>query len=129
MASNYTEKETNKMIDIYTENPCLEVVSKLSIMFNRPKKSIISKLVKEGVYIRKRYLSKTGETPITKLQVVRTIEDALDVKLPELDKAPKVTLKILAESIIDQATLLEDALDELRDISEVQNVKEEILKK
>lgn len=113
----YTKKETEEMIDIYTENPCLEVVSKLSVLLNKPKKSIISKLVKEGVYLKKGYTTKSGEIPITKLQLVRGIEDALDTKLPDLDKAPKTTLKELNTVVIDMAQLLEDTLEELRSTS------------
>ena len=126
MASNYTKKEVDQMIDIYTENPCLEVVNKLSVLFNKPKKSIISKLVKEGVYIKKGYTTKAGETPITKIQLVRSIEEALDIRLPDLDKAPKATLKELSSTVVDMAQLLEDTLEELRNYSETDRVQKEI---
>jgi len=114
MVSSYTRKDVDTMIDLYTENPCIEMVNKLSVLLNRPKKSIISKLSKEGVYIKKGYTTKTGETPITKLQLVRSIEDALDTKLPDLDKAPKATLKALSTSVVEQAQLLEDTLEDLQ---------------
>ena len=70
MPSSYTEKEVNKMIDVYTDNPCMETVEKLMTLLNRPKKSIIAKLVKEGVYVTRGYRTKTGEVPITKLELV-----------------------------------------------------------
>jgi hypothetical protein len=126
MASSYTPKEVNEMIDIYTENPCLEVVAKLSVKLNRPRKSIISKLVKEGVYITRGYRSKTGKLPITKLQLVRACEDALDIKLPGLDKAPKPTLQLLSDTTVELAQLLEDCLEELKHAGENQRVKDEI---
>jgi hypothetical protein len=126
VVSNYTQAEVDKMVDIYTENPCLEVVNKLSVLLNKPRKSIISKLVKEGVYIRKGYRTKTGEVSITKLQLVRSIEDALDTKFPDLDKAPKSTLKALSTTVVDQAQLLEDALEELKFSTENIRVKNEI---
>jgi hypothetical protein len=126
MTSSYTPKEVTKMVDLYTDNPCLEVVGRLSVLLNRPKKSIISKLVKEGVYIKKGYLSKTGATPITKLQLLRSVEDALDVKLPGLDKAPKTTLKVLSDTVIEQTQMLEDTLEELKNSSEDKRVQDDI---
>lgn len=126
MTSNYTLKETEKMVDIYTENPTLDTVKKLCVLLNKPQKSIISKLVKEGVYLKKGYITKSGERPITKLQLVRSIEDALDTSLPDLDKAPKTTLKELSSTVVDMAQMLEDTLEELRQHSEVDRVRKDI---
>ena len=109
---NYTNSETKKLIEMYIAEPNLDNVSKLSVYFNKPKKSIISKLVKEGVYVRKGYRTKTGSIPITKLQIVRDLEDLLDVKLTDLDKAPKSTLMNLRRCI--EETI--DTDKELRDI-------------
>jgi len=125
--ASYTEKEVIKMTDVYCDNPGLETVARLATMFNRPKKSIISKLVKEGVYIKRGYRSKRGEIPITKLQIVRSIEDALDIKLPGLDKAPKGTLKALSKGVLEVAELVEEALDNLKDAVETDNTQREML--
>jgi hypothetical protein len=54
----YTEKETRELIELYESNPCLEMVSRLAVRFNKPKKSIIGKLSKEGVYQKLGYRSK-----------------------------------------------------------------------
>lgn len=126
MPSNYTEKEVQKMIDVYTENPCIETVEKLMTMLNRPKKSIIAKLVKEGVYVTKTYRTKTGEMPVTKLELVRSIEDALDLQLPGLDKTPKATLKKLSNTIIEVSEYLDKALEELQEQSERARVLKEM---
>ena len=122
----YTKKDVERMVDVYTTNPCLETVSKLSVLLNKPRKSIISKLVKEGVYLKKGYVTKAGEKPITKIQLVRSIEEALDTKLPDLDKAPKTTLKELNTTVVDMAQMLEDTLEELRDVAEVERVRKEM---
>ena len=127
MASTYSKKELDQLIDVYTENPCLEVVNKLSVLLNRPRKSIISKLVKEGVYVTQGYRSKSGEVPITKLQLVRTVEDTLNIRLPGLDKAPKAILKLLSDTVVERENLLEDTLEELKDTTETRKVREEIL--
>ena len=129
MASSYTDKEVQILHDRYTANPCLEVVDKLSVELNRPRKSIIAKLVKEGIYITRGYRTKTGDVPITKLEYVRTIEDALDTRLPGLDKAPKTTLKALSESVVDTAQLLEDTLEEVANWSQLAEVRGDMLKK
>jgi hypothetical protein len=126
MPSSYSEKEVKQLIDVYTANPCMETVERLMTLLNRPKKSIISKLVKEGVYVTHRYLSKTGEAPITKLEIVRSIEDALDTSLPGLDKAPKITLKELNRAILEQTRLFEEALEELQELSETDRVRKEM---
>lgn len=126
MASSYTKQETDKLRDVYLKSPCLETVSKLSVILNRPRKSIISKLVKEGIYVRKGYRTKMGGVPITKLQLVRSIEDALDIKLPDLSKAPKSTLQVLSDTIVDQTMLLEDSLQDLKGASVTLSLQEEI---
>lgn len=127
MPSSYTDKEVKKMIDIYTENPCIETVERLMTVLNRPKKSIIAKLVKEGVYVTRTYRTKTGEIPITKLELVRSIEDALDLRLPGLDKAPKGTLKALSTTIGELAQHMEEALDQVQELAESHRVMEEML--
>ena len=126
MPSNYTEKEVQKLIDVYTENPCMETVEKLMTLLNRPKKSIIAKLVKEGVYITRGYRTKTGEIPVTKLAMVRTIEDTLDLSLPGLDKAPKDTLKKLSDTVTELEALLDEALDLLKSRTEQNRVLKEM---
>lgn len=124
MSSTYSPREVVYLIDTYTDNPCLETVDRLAVKLNKPRKSIISKLSKEGVYISRGYLSKTGEPPVSKLAIVRTIEDALDNKFPGLDKTPKTTLKLLSDTILDLASLTEEALGEI----EVDAIRQEMLR-
>ena len=99
--SAYTERETKAIIEEYDKNPCLETVERIAIKFNRPKKSIIAKLVKEGAYITRGYRDKKGEIPVTKISLVRDLEELLDIKLVDLDKAPKPTLKLLLTRVQD----------------------------
>lgn len=124
--SNYTQKEVDKLVEIYTENPCIETVNKLTIELNKTKKSIIAKLVKEGVYVTKGYRTKTGDIPITKLEMVRSLEDVLDVTLPGLDKAPKTTLKLLSDTVVDMSDLLESSLEEIASLKDVERVRSEM---
>jgi len=120
--------ETKKLHDIYCDNPCMETVLKLCTILNKPKKSIISKLSKDGLYLTRGYVTKLGETPVTKLQIVRSVEDALDIKLPGLDKAPKATLKVLSNTVVDMAYTLEDTLGQITTLAEVDSIRQEMQK-
>ena len=96
--SNYSEEQTKELIATYMDDPSRLTVEKLSQEYNRSLKSIIGKLSREGVYQRESYKTKTGEKPITKIELVHQIAESLKVD-PEdllgLDKAPKQALKFL----------------------------------
>ena len=96
--SNYSEEQTKELIATYIDDPSRVTVEKLSQEYNRSLKSIIGKLSREGVYQRESYKTKTGEKPITKIELVHQIAESLKVD-PEdllgLDKAPKQALKFL----------------------------------
>jgi hypothetical protein len=123
----YSDSETKQLEKLYTENPCLENVRQLSTMFNRSQKSIISKLVRMGVYEKRGYRTKAGEVPITKLELVRRLEDAIDTKLPGLDKAPKSTLQELSKTVVEAMSLLEDISLENADLEERVQVLQEMI--
>lgn len=99
---NYTKEQTRYMIDEYIKEPTRETVQKLAIELNKSVKSVTGKLAREGVYRREIYKTKTGEDPVTKLEIVQTICEKLDAesnKLAGLEKAPKLVLKYL-ESLL-----------------------------
>ncbi len=127
--SIYTEKQTQQLIDAYLKNPCLETVSRLSVDFNRPKKSIISKLVKEGVYQTTGYRDKRGEVPITKLAIVRKMEVLLGLNLMGLDKTPKSTLQKLHKVLDKMSSELENATLENEDLKSLNMTLTDTLKK
>ena len=107
MAANYTEEQVSVMVDWYTAEPTRETVEKLSLEFDKSIKSIIGKLSREGVYQKAEYLSKTGQRPVTKKQMVVRIAQELvgdSSKLMGLEKAPKADLKYL----LDLVSELED---------------------
>jgi len=126
MPKQYSERETRELIEAYSENPCLETVDVLSVRFNKTRKSIIAKLSKEGVYQTLGYRTKRGEVPITKLEMVRSIESALDCEFPGLDKTPKPTLKNLMSLINDTMYNFEEALAELSGLRENARIAEDM---
>ncbi len=110
---NYNEETTAYIVLEYTLDPRTETVQKLAQELNKSTKSIIGKLSREGVYQRASYTSKTGEKPITKVELVSNIATNLGVDveiLTGLDKSPKAALKALevATGAQRQDTIEED---------------------
>lgn len=100
--SNYTKEETEYLIETYTANPNMQTVELLAAELSRSKKSIIGKLSREGVYRREVYVSKTGEKPITKVEIVSNIADALSCEVGDLaglEKSPKEVLRRLSKAV------------------------------
>jgi DNA-binding XRE family transcriptional regulator len=98
MGINYTDEQTAFLVEKYQENPSMETVLLLAEKFDKTTKSIIGKLSREGVYKRAVYTSKSGEAPITKVELVSNIAETLGVEVESLvglEKSPKTTLKTL----------------------------------
>ena len=99
---NYTEDQTKHIIEAYQRNPNRDTVEMLADELQKSVKSIIGKLSREGVYRREIYKTKSGELPVTKVEIVSNIADSLGIEvdsLAGLEKAPKATLKKLEESL------------------------------
>jgi len=98
---NYTEEQTAQLIKIYLEaEDKVAIIDVLAKQFDRPKKSIIGKLSKEGVYIKRVYTSKTGILPVTKKEYIHRLALLIDAdvnRLQGLEKAPKLDLQYLLE--------------------------------
>lgn len=95
---NYTKEQTELMITQYTTEPSMQTVESLADAMGKSTKSIIGKLSREGVYKRAVYKSKSGEVPVTKLELVNNIAENLGVEIESLvglEKSPKATLKTL----------------------------------
>ncbi len=100
--ANYSEEQVEYMVEKYNLTPSRETVEALAVEFSKSPKSIIGKLAREGVYQKAEYVSKTGEKPITKIEIVREIAQTLNLDethLTGLEKAPKGVLKLLCENI------------------------------
>ena len=95
---NYTEEQTDYIVNEYKKEPSMHTVLCLAEKLNKTHKSIIGKLSREGVYERSVYKSKSGQVPVTKLEIVNNIAENLGIEvenLSGLEKAPKETLKTL----------------------------------
>ena len=99
---NYNEEQTKHIVEAYQSNPNRETVEALAKELSKSIKSIIGKLSREGVYRREIYKTKTGELPVTKVEIVSNIADSLGIEVDSLlglEKTPKATLKTLEEAI------------------------------
>ena len=103
MAVNYTPEMVDAMKERYSANPTRETVEELANELNKSIKSVIGKLSREGVYLKTEYLTKAGEKPVTKQELVETIAGILAVDylaIKGLEKSPKSSLKLLEETLI-----------------------------
>lgn len=102
MAVNYTQDQVEYIVNQYRLNPSRETVQRLAIELDKSIKSIIGKLSREGVYKKTEYTTKTGEKPVTKLELVTELAETLQIDITQLsglEKAPKTALKALKENI------------------------------
>ena len=103
MAVNYTPEMVDLMKSRYSANPTRETVEELAEELDKSIKSVIGKLSREGVYQKTEYLTKTGEKPVTKRELVEKVSEILGVEyqaLAGLEKSPKSSLKLLEETLI-----------------------------
>ena len=102
---SYTKEMTEKIVASYNADPTRETVEILADHYSKSIKSIIGKLSREGVYKRESYKTKTGEDPITKIDLVANIADELgieDQSLAGLEKSPKSALKNILAALKDE---------------------------
>jgi len=92
---NYTDAMVDSMVADYQDNPTKDTVAKLASEFNKTTRSIVAKLVREGVYVAAPRVTKTGAPVIRKAELVSQIQDALGVELLTLEKASKADLEKL----------------------------------
>jgi len=99
---NYTKEQTKHIVHEYSKSPTKETVDILASETGKSSKSIIGKLSREGVYQRSVYTTKSGDAPITKVDLVSLIASNLDYDdsrhlFDGLEKAPKQVLILLEE--------------------------------
>lgn len=88
----YTAEQTAELLHHHSlgEDP-----EALGARFGVPKRSVIAKLSQLGVYHRKPYLTKRGETPVSKEQLVVRLAELLGVELDRLESLEKCNKSVL----------------------------------
>jgi hypothetical protein len=98
---NYTDEQTEALVTAYTacgedrddesEAARLAVVKRFADEFGKSEASIRSKLSTEGVYIKKEYRNKNGETPESKSAIVESIATIMGVSSEVIESFEKAT--------------------------------------
>ena len=94
---NYTDAMVSELVAAYEGAPTRATVDEFADKFNKPARSIIAKLVREGVYKAVARATKQGTPVVRKSDLVSQIEDALgtQLELATLVKASKNDLHTL----------------------------------
>jgi polyribonucleotide nucleotidyltransferase len=94
---NYTDEMVDAMVAEYSSNPTKDTVSALAQEFNKSTRSIVAKLVREGVYKAQPRTTKTGAPVVRKSEIVAEISLELGATagFPSLEKASKADLQNL----------------------------------
>ena len=95
---NYTDALTKTIIAAYNKEPTLENAKKIAVENNRTLKSIIAKLVSEGVYKKKERVTKAGAPIVTKMELVKKINAHFNIEINSLVKGTKADLQTLVTS-------------------------------
>jgi hypothetical protein len=95
----YTQEITDRMVTQYkSQVPVQQIATELDV----PERSIIAKLSSLGVYTKKPYLNKRGETPVKKSEQIAKLAELLCVdesQLESLEKVNKTVLELLATNL------------------------------
>jgi len=97
---NYSDSAVTTMVAEYTASPTRDTVDALALQFNKNSRSIIAKLVREGVYKAVPRVTKTGAPVVRKSAIVANICDSLGIApITTLDKVSKTDLEALLSAI------------------------------
>jgi monoamine oxidase len=99
VAKNYTEEMVDAMVADYQANPTPDTVAALATEFNKSTRSIVAKLVREGVYKAQPRAVAAKVAVVRKADLVATINEALGVELETLSKASKADLEVLVAAV------------------------------
>lgn len=105
-APNYSESQTLELRTAYTAANTVEaqkaVVDTFAAKFNKSARSIVAKLVREGVYHKAEYVTKTGEKSVKKDEHADAIGAILRLSendTSSLAKANKSALKAIFDAL------------------------------
>ena len=95
----YDKATTDKIVAMYQENTPVEAIAET---IQVPERSVIAKLSSMGIYQRKEYKNKRGETPVKKEEYIERIAALMQVNsdlLESLEKANKSVLAMIEKAL------------------------------
>jgi hypothetical protein len=93
--ANFTAEMTFALVEAYKANPSRETVEVFAKQFSKSVRSIVAKLSREGVYIRKEYTTKKGDKPVAKETLADTIGRVLQLTENDTSSLAKANKKAL----------------------------------
>ena len=107
----YTKEITDKLIADYRSGVA---VAEIATTLDVPERSVIAKLSSLGVYTKKSYVNKRGETPVKKSEHIERIAELLNVDeelLESLEKVNKTVLKLIENKLAQSDPKLHQTRD------------------
>lgn len=95
----YTKEITEKIVTSYQAGmTAIQIAEILTNTYQEevPERSVIAKLSSLGVYKKREYLTKRGDTPVKKSEYLERIALLLDVNAETLESLEKVNKSVLA---------------------------------
>ena len=92
---NYTPEQTAELVQAYVANPTAETVATFAEKLGKNVRSVIQKLVREGVYQKKEYVTKRGEKPQKKDETASAIGAVLKLSEADVDSLTKANKSAL----------------------------------
>lgn len=106
----YTKEITDKLILDHKAGMSVHMIAD---NLNVPERSVIAKLSSLGVYVKKSYVNKRGETPVKKSEHIAHIAELLQVDeelLESLEKVNKTVLKLIENKLAQSDPKLDHAV-------------------
>jgi hypothetical protein len=91
---NYTPEQTATMLADYAQGVAVESIAE---SMGKTVRSVVAKLSREGVYRKKEYVSKTGETPVAKEILADQVGALVGLSEGEIDSLTKANKTALAK--------------------------------
>lgn len=96
---NYNQDDVAKLLNDYKDSPNRETVVKLATDLKKSVRSVTAKLSQLGIYKKIEKKTKNGNPVISKIDLVKIINEHYNVDMPSLVKATKEDLNKLASNL------------------------------
>lgn len=93
----YTVEQTSELVAAYKAAPTAETVATFAEKFGKTVKSVVAKLSREGVYQKKEYKTKTGETVVKKDELADSMQALFGLTESEADSLTKANKTALVK--------------------------------
>ena len=97
---NYTAEQTTALVEAYKANPSEDTVKAFAEQFGKSVRSIVAKLSRENVYIKKEYKAKDGSNPLAKDELATLIGEFVGLSEGEMESLAKANKTALQKILV-----------------------------